>query len=82
MCPPPPPGPFVAWGSRCSDGPEAPQLLPLMNVWISVDLGPLRTGASARAVAIFLRVCVLRVCVFGGGGDQMALGALEVPERR
>lgn len=39
-----------------------------MNVWISVDLGPLRTGASARAVAIFLRVCVLRVCVFGGGG--------------
>lgn len=54
-----------------------------MNVWISVDLGPLRTGASARAVAIFLRVCVLRVCVFGGwGGNQMALGALEVPERR
>lgn len=50
-----------------------------MNVWISVDLGPLRKGASARAVAIFLRVCVLRG---GVGVEQMALGALEVPERR
>lgn len=63
--PPPIPHPPPHHHQGAAESLEALQLLLLVDLWISVDLRPLKKGASICAVATFLSVCVLR----GGGAD-------------